>query len=73
MHRLAVYVRFFYSAVSRIGLITITPPRILEMQVIATTLLENFEISLPPQNEKTRIYRKPSGLMVPMVEGKSGA
>ncbi|KAH9989062.1 cytochrome P450 [Russula compacta] len=46
---------------------------ILEMQVIATTLLENFEISLPPQNEKTRIYRKPSGLMSPMIEGVRGA
>jgi len=37
------------------------------MQAIATTLIENFEFSLPPQNEKTRIYRKPSGLMVPMA------
>lgn len=43
------------------------------MQVIATTLLENFKISLPTQNEKTRVYRKPSGLMSPMIEGVRGA
>ena len=43
------------------------------MQVIAVALLENFEFSLPPQNEKTRIYRKPSGLMIPMAEGELGA
>ena len=47
--------------------------RILEMQVIATALIENFEFSLPPQNEKTRIYRKPSGLMIPMAEAGLGA
>ncbi|KAI0284849.1 cytochrome P450 [Russula brevipes] len=45
----------------------------LEMQVVAIALLENFEFSLPPQNEKTRIYRKPSGLMMPMAEGELGA
>jgi len=42
------------------------------MQAIATTLIENFEFSLPPQNEKTRIYRKPSGLMVPMAAPELG-
>jgi hypothetical protein len=47
--------------------------RILEMQVIIVTLLENFEFSLPPQTEKTRIYRKPNALMVPSVEGRQGA
>jgi len=46
---------------------------ILEMQVIAIALIENFEFSLPPQNEKTRIYRKPSGLMFPMAEAGQGA
>jgi len=45
---------------------------VLEMQAIATTLIENFEFSLPPQNEKTRIYRKPSGLMVPMAAPELG-
>jgi alkylphenol/PAH-inducible cytochrome P450 monooxygenase len=39
------------------------------MQVIAATLLENFEFSLPPQTPETRITRKPLVLMVPMVEG----
>jgi hypothetical protein len=43
------------------------------MQVIATTLIENFEFSLPPQNEKNRIYRKPTGLMMPMAEAGLGA
>jgi hypothetical protein len=43
------------------------------MQVIAAALIENFEFSLPPQNEKTRIYRKPSGLMMPMAEAGQGA
>lgn len=47
--------------------------RILEMQTIIVTLLENFEFSLPPQTEKTRIYRRPIGLMAPMVEGGRGA
>ncbi|KAH9071037.1 cytochrome P450, partial [Lactarius deliciosus] len=43
---------------------------VLEMQTIIVTLLENFEFSLPPQTEKTWIYRKPAGgLMAPMVEG----
>ncbi|KAF8259596.1 cytochrome P450 [Lactarius quietus] len=41
---------------------------VLEMQVIILTLLENFEFSLPPQNEKTRIYRKPSHIMLPVAQ-----
>ena len=45
---------------------------VLEMQVIILTLLENFEFSLPPQNEKTKIYRKPSQLMLPLAEGWEG-
>ncbi|KAI0263467.1 cytochrome P450 [Gloeopeniophorella convolvens] len=45
---------------------------ILEMQMIAITLLENFEFSMPPPNEKTRVYRKPSGIMMPMCEGELG-
>jgi hypothetical protein len=43
------------------------------MQITIVTLLENFEFSLPTQTEKTRIYRKPVGLMVPMVEGRQGS
>jgi len=46
---------------------------VIEMSVIATTLLENFEFSLPPQNKKTRIYRKPSAIMSPMTDGQPGA
>jgi len=42
---------------------------IIEMQVLAATLLENFEFSLPPQTPETHITRKPLVLMVPMVEG----
>jgi hypothetical protein len=46
--------------------------RVLEMQLIAVTLLENFEFSLPPQSEKTRVYCKPAALMLPMTEGEAG-
>ncbi|KAH8995436.1 cytochrome P450 [Lactarius akahatsu] len=46
---------------------------ILEIQVIATMLLENFAFSLPPQSEKTRIYRKPGAMMIPMVESEQGS
>jgi len=45
---------------------------VLEMQVIIVALLENFEFSLPPQNEKTKIYRKPCHLMMPMAKGEKG-
>ncbi|KAH9011066.1 cytochrome P450 [Lactarius hengduanensis] len=45
---------------------------VLEMQIIILALVENFEISLPPQNEKTRIYRRPTHVMVPMREGQKG-
>ena len=43
---------------------------IIEMQVIAATLLENFEFGLPPQTPETHIIRKPLVLMVPMAEGR---
>ncbi|KAF8260788.1 cytochrome P450 [Lactarius quietus] len=46
---------------------------VLEMQVMIVALLENFEVSLPPQNEKTKIYRKPSQIMIPMAKGEKGA
>jgi hypothetical protein len=52
--------------------LTIILPRVIEMQIFAVALLENFEFSLPPQNEKTRIYRKPSSLMTPMAKGSPG-
>ncbi|KAH9023972.1 cytochrome P450 [Lactarius pseudohatsudake] len=45
---------------------------VLEMQIIILALLENFEFSLPPQNEKTRVYRRPSHVMLPMREGQKG-
>ncbi|KAF8258386.1 cytochrome P450 [Lactarius quietus] len=45
---------------------------VLEIQVILLALLENFEFSLPPQNEKTKVYRRPCHLMVPMAEGEKG-
>ncbi len=46
--------------------------RVLEMQIIILALLENFEFSLPLQNEKTKIYRKPSHLMLPVAKGEKG-
>ncbi|KAI0263458.1 cytochrome P450 [Gloeopeniophorella convolvens] len=46
---------------------------VLEMQAIATTLLENFEFSLPPQDERTRIRRMPTHIMMPMAAGEKGA
>ncbi|KAH8995443.1 cytochrome P450 [Lactarius akahatsu] len=45
---------------------------VLEMQIIILTLVENFEFSLPPQSEKTKIYRRPSHIMLPMREGQKG-
>jgi hypothetical protein len=48
------------------------PHRVIEMQAIAATLIENFEFGLPPQNDKTKIRRKPTGLMVPMADGYLG-
>ncbi|KAJ6524397.1 cytochrome P450 [Mycena vulgaris] len=45
---------------------------VIEMQAIASTLIENFEFGLPPQTEKTKIHRKPSGIMAPMVDGYPG-
>ncbi|KAI0263457.1 cytochrome P450 [Gloeopeniophorella convolvens] len=42
---------------------------VIEVQVVAYTLLENFEFSLPSEGEKQRIQRKPSLFMVPMREG----
>ncbi|KAH9025552.1 cytochrome P450 [Lactarius hengduanensis] len=45
---------------------------VLEMQIIILALVENFEFWLPSQNEKTKIYRKPSHVMLPMREGQKG-
>ncbi|KAH9066245.1 cytochrome P450 [Lactarius vividus] len=45
---------------------------VLEMQIIILALLENFEFSLPPQTEKTKIYRRPSHVMLPLTEGQVG-
>ena len=46
--------------------------RVLEMQIIILALLENFEISLPSQNERAKIYRKPCQIMLPTAEGEKG-
>ena len=46
--------------------------RVLEMQIIILALLENFEFSLPPQNEKTKIYRRPCQMMLPQAKGAKG-
>ncbi|KAH9066246.1 cytochrome P450 [Lactarius vividus] len=45
---------------------------VFEMQIIILALLENFEFSLPPQTEKTKIYRRPSHVMLPLTEGQKG-
>ena len=42
------------------------------MQAIILALLEKFEFSLPPQSEKTKVYRKPGYVMLPMAEGEKG-
>jgi hypothetical protein len=75
LYRLAICVSLSTSKEKTFKLtsLTVILPRVIEMQTIAVALLENFEFSLPPQNEKTRIYRKPSRLMAPMVEGNPGA
>ncbi|KAH9986673.1 cytochrome P450 [Russula compacta] len=57
---------------------------VLEMLVIVTTIVKHFEISLPQETvtgsggettttTQTRICRKPSVIMMPMVEGQIGA
>ena len=43
------------------------------MQIMIVTLLDQFEFSLPPQDEKTKIHRKPTHVMMPMAEGYQGA
>jgi hypothetical protein len=45
---------------------------VLEMQIIILALLENFEISLPPQSKENKVYRKPAYIMLPMAEGEKG-
>lgn len=76
MHRLAIRVskpgpptRLLVHQIS----VTEIFSRVLEMQTMIITLLDNFEFSLPPQNEKTKIRRRPTHLMVPMVDGRKGA
>ena len=50
---------------------------VLEMLVVVATLVKHFEFSLPADDEKKgargRICRKPSVIMMPMVEGEIGA
>ncbi|KAI0306243.1 hypothetical protein B0F90DRAFT_1923113 [Multifurca ochricompacta] len=47
--------------------------RVLETQILITTFLKSFEFSLPPQNEKTKIHRKLSLVMMLMADGENGA
>jgi hypothetical protein len=68
MHWLAICV----STVRVAAHIFNTVCRVLEMQIIILTLLENFEFSLPPQNEKTKIHRRPCHIMLPQAEGAKG-
>jgi hypothetical protein len=75
LHRLAICVSLSISKekTSKLTSLTIILPRAIEMQIIAAILLENFEFSLPPPDEMTRIYRRAMGLMIPMVKGNRGA
>lgn len=43
--------------------------RLIEMQALASEILENFEFSLP-KDEVYDIQRVPAGLMIPLVRGK---
>jgi len=49
---------------------------VLEMLVIVATLLKHFEFSLPAESEAEetpKICRKPTVIMMPMMEGHVGA
>lgn len=43
---------------------------LIEMQAIIVALIENFEFSLPPKEQRVEIVRKPIGLMSPMVKDR---
>ena len=74
MHWVAIRVSSFCRHCLQTISLTLAPlHRVLEMQIIIISLVENFELSLPPQTEKTRIYRKPIALMLPMAEGRRGS
>jgi cytochrome P450 len=45
---------------------------VLEMQIIILALLENFELTPPPQTEKTKVHRRPTQIMLPMADGQKG-
>ncbi|TFY83783.1 hypothetical protein EWM64_g229 [Hericium alpestre] len=46
---------------------------VIELQAIVSTLLENFEFSMPEGDKQKTIMRKPSGIMLPLVEGYHGS
>ncbi|THH11303.1 hypothetical protein EW146_g8088 [Bondarzewia mesenterica] len=46
---------------------------VVEMQAILVALLENFEFSLPKDSDKKKIQKKPTAIMVPLVEGYHGS
>jgi len=62
----------------RFSLFNTDNKRVLETLVIVATIVKHFELSLPPTESASaesqlRICRKPSVIMMPMVEGKLGA
>jgi hypothetical protein len=72
MHRLAILVSAIHVAELYImGIKTIR--RVLQMQIMIVTLLEKYDFFLPPHDERTRVFRKPSHVMMPMAEGHRGA
>ena len=70
LHRLAICVSALCSVLLLLQVDTVC--RVLEMQIIILTLLENFEFSLPPQNEKTKIRHRPCQIMLPQADGEKG-
>jgi hypothetical protein len=72
MHRLEICVSRYYRKPSSPTHDQLKTTPQLETQVIVAALIENFEFYLPPHNEKTKIYRKPTGLMVWMTGAGHG-
>ena len=45
---------------------------VIELQSILVNLLENFELTMPPDSDKNPILRKPAQGMAPVIEGHNG-
>jgi hypothetical protein len=71
MHGMAIRVSAA-SYAQRYKLMVDTACRVLEMQIIILALLENFELTPPPQTEKTKVHRRPTQIMLPMADGQKG-